>query len=59
MGRPRLFDEPLTPAERMRRYRRRKRLLDVKPVTYRPLEAVTEPVAKPWRFRFDATAMIG
>jgi hypothetical protein len=45
MGRPRLFAEPMTPAERMRRYRRRKRLDDVRPLTYRPLPAVTKPVS--------------
>jgi hypothetical protein len=45
MGRPSLFAEPMTPAERMRRHRRRKRLDDVRPITHRPLPAVTKPVA--------------
>jgi hypothetical protein len=62
MGRPRLFAEPMTPAERMRRYRRRKRLDDVRPITYRPLPAVTKPATwaftkPPWRF--DSAALIG
>jgi hypothetical protein len=34
----------MTPAERMRRHRRRKRLEDVRPLTYRPLPAVTKPL---------------
>ena len=62
MGRPCLFDKPMTPAERMRRYGRRKRLDDVKPITYRPSPPVTEPVSwavtkSPWRF--DPKALIG
>ena len=55
-----MFAEPMTPAERMRRYRRRKRVDDVRPITYRPLPAVTKPgawaVTKP---RFDPKALIG
>jgi hypothetical protein len=50
MARPRLFDEPLTPAERARRYRRRRRLApgDVQPVTYRtPVTETAWPVTKP------------
>ena len=62
MARPRVFDKPMTAAERMRRYRRKKRLLDVKPLTYRAPRAVTEPVssavAKPL-WRFDPRALIG
>ena len=56
-----MFAEPMTPAERMRRHRRRKRLDDVRPITYRPLP-VTKPVSsavtKPL-WRFDVQALIG
>jgi hypothetical protein len=45
MGRPCIGERPMTTAERMRRYRRRKRLDDVRAITYRPLPAVTKPVS--------------
>ena len=62
MGRPCIGERPMTPAERMRRYRVRKRGSDVRPITYRPLPAVTKPVTwattkRPWRF--DSAALIG
>jgi hypothetical protein len=60
MARPCIGERPMTTAERMRRYRRRKRVDDVRPITYRPLPAVTKPgawaVTKP---RFDPKALIG
>jgi hypothetical protein len=44
MGRPCVGERPMTTAERMRRYRRRKRLDDVRPITHRPPPPVTKPV---------------
>jgi hypothetical protein len=59
MGRPCLGDRPMTAAERMRRYRR-KRVENVQPVTCRPVtEAASPAVTKPWRPKFDPRAMIG
>jgi hypothetical protein len=62
MGRTCISDHPMTSAERMRRYRARKRGSDVLPITYRLLPAVTKPVPRaiakpPWRF--DSAALIG
>jgi hypothetical protein len=45
MGRPCIGERPMTTAERMRRYRARKRGSDVRPITYRPLPAVTKTVS--------------
>lgn len=60
MGRPCIGERPMTAAERMRRYRRKKRLRNVKPITYRPLPAVTEGdswgVTEP---PFDVKSLIG
>ena len=60
MGRPCIGERPMTMAERMRRYRARKRGSDVRPITYRPLPAVTKPVRwaftrPPWRFEFGSS----
>jgi hypothetical protein len=68
MGRPCLFDKPMTPAERQRRHRRHEALR--RAVTYRPLPpkppeiAVTKPpiaptAEVPWRPPFDPAALIG
>jgi hypothetical protein len=62
MGRPCIGERPMTTAERMRRYRARKRGSDVRPITYRLLPAVTKPATwaftrPPWRF--DSAALIG
>jgi hypothetical protein len=62
MGRPCIGERPMTTVERMRRYRARKRGSDVRPITHRPLLAVTKPVllavTKPPR-RVDPRALIG
>ena len=61
MGRPRLFDKPLTMADRARRYRRKKRL-DNLPAGYwataSPVTPAFSPVTKP-PWRFDPKALIG
>jgi hypothetical protein len=54
MGRPRLFAEALTVAERSRRYRRRKRLGDVQPITFRPVAAPVTKLSPPATKPFDA-----
>jgi hypothetical protein len=62
MGRPRLLDEPLTPAERQRRRRERKRLEQVRPAGYwapaAPVTKAAAAVTKP-PVRFDPRALIG
>jgi hypothetical protein len=59
MARPYIGDRPMTSAERMRRYRARKRGSDVRPITCRPLPAVTKPGEAVTKPRFDPKAMIG
>jgi hypothetical protein len=60
MGRPCLFDRPMTAAERMRRYRSRNRLENVQPITSgRVTEAAAPAVTKPWRPKFDPRALVG
>jgi hypothetical protein len=45
-------------AERARRYRRKKRLNDVRPIIFRPVTPLFPPVTKTWRPPFDARALI-
>lgn len=60
MARPRLFDEPLTPAERARRYRRRKQLrVPLRAFVLPRSEAVTKSIAALHRTYIDIQALIG
>jgi hypothetical protein len=54
MGRPCIGDRPMTVAERSRRYRRRKRLCDVQPITFRPVAAPVTKLSPPATKPFDA-----
>ena len=57
MARPRMFAEPMSTAERMRRHRERKRRLeDVKRVAYMPPPLVTKPVSAVTKPQFDTAA---
>lgn len=66
MARPRLFDEPLTPAERQRRRRAKRRTDSLPTPLWTPAAAVTKPaqsVTKPdttvRRAWIDVRALIG
>ena len=62
MGRPRLFAEVLSPAQRSKRHRLKKRLGDGRPAGYSapatPVTKAATPITKP-RWVFDPKALIG
>jgi hypothetical protein len=57
MGRPRLFDQPLSVAERSKRYRQRRKQLG--PITFKPAEPVATKPSPNATKPFDPRAMIG